>query len=191
MTNNTPPAPATPRHSSITRLFHWLTVLLLLVMFPVGMAMTSEGFEAYRDGLYVVHKGLGSIILVLVVLRVVWKLVHRGPPPAPSMTPLQQKLASLTHGLLLALLLVMTMSGFVRVVGGGFPMELLNWLGVPTFLPEMPRVADTMSVVHKFTAYTLVAVISAHLAAAVHQILAEGQGPSVFRRIWPPLGGRD
>lgn len=191
MTTSTPAAPATPGHSTVTRLFHWATVLLLLVMFPVGMAMTSEGFEAYRDGLYVLHKGLGSVILVVVVLRVIWKLAHRGPPPAPSMTPLQQRLAALTHGLLLLLLLVMTVSGFVRVVGGGFPIELLDWLGIPTFLPEMPGVADVMSVVHKFTAYTLVAVIAAHVAAAVHQILAEGHTPSVLRRIWPPLGGRD
>lgn len=190
MTNETPPAPATPGHGSITRLFHWVTVLLLLVMFPVGMAMTSEGFEAYRDALYVVHKGLGSVVLVVVVLRVLWKLIHRGPPPAPSMTPMQQRLASLTHWLLLLLLLVMTTSGFVRVIAGGFPIELLNWLGVPTFLPEMPRLSDVLSVVHKFTAYTLVAVISAHVAAAVHQILAEGHTPSVFRRIWPPFGGR-
>ncbi|TVR53740.1 MAG: cytochrome b [Gemmatimonadales bacterium] len=184
-----PPQPSPmPRHHPITRLFHWVIAALVFVMIPVGIAMTSEGFAELRNQLFILHKGLGTVLLVLVALRILWRLLHKPPPPPPTMSLLQRRLAGLTHGFLYVLLVVMTVTGYVRVVGGGFPIELLDRFGIPTLLPEMPVWADRMSVLHKFTAYLLTGAIAAHIAAAVHHALFEKDG--IMSRIWPPVGGR-
>ena len=214
MTSSSPPsmdAAATRRYGTVSRLFHWGTALLVFLMIPVGIAMTSNGFEGISNQLFVFHKGTGTVLLVLVVLRLLWRATHAPPPPAPGMSATQARLADWTHTLLYLLLLVMTVSGYVRVVGGGFPIELLDRLGIPPLLPEMESVAESASVIHKFTAYLFTAVISAHVAAAIHHGLAQrsrgggeeaaeeaadgaagtgtGTGTGILGRMWPPVGG--
>jgi len=183
-----PPTSSAARHHVVTRLFHWVIAAMVFIMIPVGIAMTSAGFEELGDQLFIVHKGMGAVLLVLVILRILWRLVHKPPPPPAGMTPLQRKLAAGTHAFLYVLLLTMTVSGYIRVVGGGFPIELLNRLGIPTFLPEMPEFAERMSVLHKFTVYLLTATIAAHIAAAMHHALFEKD--RIMSRIWPPVGGK-
>ena len=54
-----------------SRLFHWSVVLLLLVQIPGGMAMIAPGLgQGSIDRLFVLHKGLGVVLLVVVVVRV-------------------------------------------------------------------------------------------------------------------------
>ncbi|TVP78833.1 MAG: cytochrome b [Gemmatimonadales bacterium] len=181
------PNPPTPRYHPVSRIFHWAVALGVAVMIPVGILMTSGSVEGIQDELYILHKGLGTILLVLVAARLAWRLFHSPPPMPESMPPGQRRTARFVHGTLYALLVVMTTSGYVRTVGDGFPIELLDALGLPYLLPEMPDVAAWMVLVHKGSAYLLAALVAAHVGAVVHAQLFAGHG--VFRRMWPPVGG--
>lgn len=173
-------------YGTVARSFHWVTALLVAVMIPAGIAMTSEGFAGVRDSLYILHKGTGSILLVLVVLRFLWKVALEGERPLPSRVPAaQRRIAAWTHWGLYGLLLGMTFSGYVRTVGAGFPIELLDALGVPPLIDEMPALARVAAVVHKVGAYTITAVIALHIGAAMYHALVERDG--VIRRMWPPF----
>lgn len=177
-----------PSYGTGTRLFHWATAGLVAIMIPVGAAMTSEGFDRWEAGLFIVHKGTGSILLLVLLLRLVWKLSHRDAPPFPDqMPPRQRRIARLTHYSLYGLLLLQATSGYVRTVGDGYPIELLDVLGIPPLIPAMPAVANTLSVVHKFNAYLLTALIAVHVAAVLHQVLIVRDG--TLTRMWPPLRG--
>lgn len=170
-------------YGSLARILHWTTVLAVMVMIPVGMAMTSEGFEAIGDQLYIVHKNLGVLILLLIAVRLAWRLTHPPTPLPDSVPPLQRRIAGTTHALLYALLLIMPVTGYIRTVGGDFPIELLNALGVPPLVPVMEETAKIVSVIHKFSAYALLALITAHVTAALHHALIDRDG--IFSRIWP------
>jgi len=175
-------------YGTVARLFHWITAALVAVMIPAGIAMTSEGFESVRDSLYILHKGTGSLLLVIVLVRFLWKIVLEGERPLPSRVPrMQRRMAAWTHWGLYALLLTMTLSGYVRTVGAGFPIELLDALGVPPLMGERPGLAATAAVVHKAGAYTITAVIALHIGAAMYHALIERDG--VMGRMWPPWAG--
>jgi cytochrome b561 len=175
-------------YGTVARLFHWVTALLVAVMIPVGIAMTSQGFEEWGDLLYIVHKGTGSVLLVLVTLRVAWKLFHPVRPLPEGVPEVQRRIAGATHWAILLLLLVMTVTGYVRTVGDGFPIELLDALGIPPLIGEHPELARRLSVVHKFTAWALAALVAAHVAAAVQHALVARDGG--LRRMWPPVAPR-
>ena len=167
------------------RLFHWSIALLVVIQIPAGIAMTSEPLSAWADPLFVLHKGLGVVLLVLVLARIGWRLTH-SPPPFPTYMPAtEQRIAHATHMALYGLLLVMTVSGYVRTVGDDYPIELLDLLGVPPLLPVMPDVAAIMLVVHRFAVFGLVVLVAAHVAAVVQRDWVDGH--PVLRRMWPPL----
>lgn len=173
-----------PRYGVVARAFHWMTVAGVVVMIPVGIAMTSGAFPSLEDPLFILHKGLGSLLLVLVVGRLGWRLIRRPPPFPSTMPPVERRMASATHWGLYALLLIQTFSGYIRTVGDGFPIELLDLLGIPPLIPEMPDLAGVMLAVHTFSAYALTALIAGHVGAAMYHHVIRGDG--VLSRMWPP-----
>ena len=175
-------ATAPARYGAVARAFHWFTALAVPVMIAAGALMTSEPLSHLADPLFVLHKGLGTILLVVVVLRVGWRITHPPPELPETVAPRQRRLMRVTHISLYLLLVVMTVSGYVRTVGDGFPIELLDILGIPPLLPSMPEAARIALVVHQVTAYLLTALVAVHVGAAVQDALIDKRG--IFRRMW-------
>ena len=168
------------------RLFHWVIALMVVVQIPVGIAMTSEPLLGVGDPLFILHKGMGSVLLVLVVGRVLWRVTHPPPPFPDFMSRLEQRIAGSAHIVIYILLLVMAVSGYVRTIGDGFPIELLDALGIPPLIPPMPRAARSMLVVHQFAVVALIALVAVHISAVVrHQWIDRNP---VLTRMWPPFG---
>ena len=176
---------ATAGFDTVARLFHWVIALMVVVQIPAGIAMTSEPLAGMADPLFILHKGMGAVLLVLVVARVLWRLTHRPPPFPDFMPPLERRIATATHVAIYVLLLVMAVSGYVRTVGDGFPIELLDALGVPPLIGPMPEVARLMLVVHQFAVIGLVGLVAVHVAAVLrHQLIDRNP---VLARMWPPF----
>ena len=75
----------------------------------------------------------------------------------------------------------------MRVVGEGFPIEMMDALGLPTMLPLMPEVAAWASLVHRFSVFLLVALVAVHIAEVLRHHLVVRDG--TLGRMWPPFGG--
>jgi cytochrome b561 len=173
------------RYGVVSRGFHWLTVLLVFTMIPVGLIMTQDLPRSIQNPLFILHKGLGVVVLVVVALRLGWRAFNP-PPPLPAAIPAPQRLAAAaTHAGLYALLMVMAVSGYVRVTAGGFPIELLVAFGVPPLLAENEPLAETAKAVHAAAAFALIGLVSVHVAAASYHGIVRRDG--VFSRMWPPF----
>lgn len=171
----------------VARQLHWIMAVAILVMIPVGLIMTDEGLgRATQDRLFILHKNLGALLLILVAVRLVWRLLNP-PPPLPASMPAVQRVAAVSvHWGLYLMVFVMAASGYARVRLGGFPIEYLDALGVPSFLPESEAAAEVAKRIHATAKYALGALILVHVGAAAHHGLVKRDG--VFSRMWPPFG---
>jgi cytochrome b561 len=168
------------------RLMHWITAVLILPMIVVGLAMVQPGWpRAVQNTLFIAHKNIGSLLLLLVLLRVIIARRNPGDPLPQSLAGWQQSAAHASHGLLYLLLMVMPLSGYIRVRAGGFPIELLDRLGLPPLVPRSDSLAETAKVIHEYGGYALIAVLLAHIGAALHHALILRDG--IWARIWPPF----
>jgi cytochrome b561 len=144
----------------------------------------------FADPIFILHKGMGVVLLVLILGRIAWRLTHRPPAFPDYMPPLEQRMAHSTHIAIYVLLVTMVVSGYVRTVGDDFPIELLDALGVPPLIPTMPDVAAVMLVVHQFAVIGLIGLVAVHISAVMMHHLIQRHG--TLRRMWPPWGsGRD
>lgn len=175
-------------YGTVARLFHWTTVLLILAMIPVGIAMTQDIPRPLQDRLFILHKGLGPLALVVVLARLAWRAFHAPPPLPPSVPPLQARAAGLVHAGLYAFLILQAVSGYVRVATGGFPIEALRALGIPPLLPKNEAVGELASTIHSLSVVVLILLIALHVGAAAYHGLVRGDG--VFSRMWPPIAPR-
>lgn len=179
------PAPAPARYAPVSRALHWLTVVLVLTTIPAGLIMVQEGLpRPLQDSLYLYHKNIGPVILILVILRLIFRFVHR-PPPLPDTLPHSQALiAETVHWLLYACLIVMAVSGTIRVQAGGFPMEIWDPL-IGGMISRNKELANTAMAIHHWVRIPLILLILAHIGAAAMHGLIKKDG--IFSRMWPPI----
>ncbi|MFN3275886.1 MAG: cytochrome b [Paracoccus sp. (in: a-proteobacteria)] len=163
---------------------HWSVALPVLLMIPAGLLMTRDDLSREtQDMLFLFHKNMGVLLVPLIALRIAFRLTHR-PPPLPGTLPLwQRRAAGLSHGLLYAGLVIMPLSGIIRVRAGGFPIELLGLSGAGRIMPRSDGLAEWASGLHAVTAMMLIGLLALHLGAALHHGLIRRDG--IWQRMWP------
>ncbi len=167
---------AAPRYTHTAMLLHWLLGLALVTLFGVGLYMADLPFSPQRLKLYNWHKWAGVSILVLSLLRLGWRLVHR-PPHLPArvqnaMPRWQQMAHHGAHHLLYLLFFAVPLLGWAYSSAAGFPIVFLGLWQLPDFAPVSPDLADALKPLHKLSAMAMAALVVAHVAAALkHQFI--------------------
>ena len=122
------------------RLFHWTVAILVLLMIPAGLVMVQQGIpRGLQNALFIFHKNMGVVVLLIVIARLAYRRFNPPPPLPESMPHLQRRIAGASHAALYALLVLMPVAGYIRVRAGGFPIEWLDAMGVPTARPAIGR----------------------------------------------------
>lgn len=176
------------RYSTPARLIHWIMAALILLTIPAGLVMVQPGLDrGLQNALFVFHKNVGVVLIVLVVLRLAWRLSHPAPPLPATLPRWQARIAGLSHMALYALMVVVPVAGYVRVRAGGFPIEALDAMGAPALVPRSDALAELAKSIHYGAGLAIAGVIALHVGAALFHGIVKRDG--VFSRIWPPLGG--
>src|SRR5580704_3727532 len=97
------------------RVFHWLTVALLLIIMPMGIVMGDLPRGRLQDTLFITHESLGVTVLTLTVLRFLWRLSHRPPPPSADLNRLEIRASGGVHALLYLVLVVTPITGYLFI----------------------------------------------------------------------------
>lgn len=157
------------------RLLHWLMAPLVLAMLFIGIGMVSTTSTAYAL-LLAIHKPLGAMLLVLLLLRIAVRLRHQPPPLPADMPRWQQRAALLSHRLLYALLLAMPLGGWAMLSAAGYPVTLFAGIELPPIAPRNPALFAWLRSAHHWLALLLFAAILLHLAAALFHGLVRRDG---------------
>jgi cytochrome b561 len=177
------------RYRGPARLFHWGMAVLVLATIPAGFIMVQDGLDrSLQNSLFLFHKNVGVLLLILVLGRLLYRWRHAPAPLPQDMPGWQRTAAGLSHGALYTLLLVMPVAGYVRVRAGGFPIESLDALGLPSLVPRSDALAEAAKAVHYYGGLAVAALIALHIGAAAYHGVLRRDG--VFSRMWPPFGGR-
>lgn len=204
-----------PVYAPLARFFHWLTVLFVAILIPVGLYMVWRGnatnFDATTNTLYSAHKLAGFTLLWIVVLRLLYRFVHGAPPDEPSILWWHKVGSRLNHWGLYVLLLAMPVLGWLGItlfgaLGtlGGFRLppipgqdalyDLAASLGslagfeVPAATAEGGAKAGLVFKLHFWGAMLVLAFAGVHVAAAIYHHFLRGDG--VLRRMLPGLKQR-
>jgi cytochrome b561 len=168
------------------RLFHWIVAILVLLMIPAGFVMVQQGIpRGLQNTLFIFHKNMGVVVLLIVIARLAYRRFNPPPPLPEAMPQVQRRIAELSHLALYTLLVLMPLAGYIRVRAGGFPIEWLDALGVPTLVPRSDAIAEVAKTIHYFGAMALIALVALHVGAALFHGIIRRDG--VFSRMWPPV----
>jgi len=175
----TAPQSAVLRYSNATVTFHWITVALVLTQAYLGFTFALSDEGPARDAVFVWHKTVGMIILLLTLARLAYRLKNP-PPPFPPELPAWERFAAVwNHRLFYTLLIAMPIVGFIAVSGfaSGPTTPIAGGIQVPV-IPGVSRdTGELAGEVHEIAAFLLVALILVHIAAALkHQFVDRWRG---------------
>lgn len=177
-------------YSPTARRFHWWTVAFLLVQIPLGLYMAYRGnvqgiFDATTNFLYSWHKLLGMVILVLVLARLVYRLVHGAPRDEPTLEWWQKAGSHASHWALYLLLIIVPIGGWVGVSMYG-ARDVFGLFSLPAIAAQNQDMSTTVFYYHFLGALAIVAVAGVHIAAALYHYFIRKDG--VLRRMLPSAG---
>ncbi|GAB3377928.1 cytochrome b [Lysobacter fragariae] len=159
------------RWGSVSQLLHWLIVLMILGMGTVGLVMTGMKNSPDKIQLYVLHKSFGITVLALVALRLAWRLYAGSPKPVAGTPHWQERIASLTHWALYALLFAIPISGWVLNSASGFPLRWFGLFNLPAIAGKSRELHELAVEVHELLFWTLIALAVVHAGAAFYHHL--------------------
>jgi cytochrome b561 len=176
-------------YSGRARTFHWLTVALVLVQVPLGLAMVYRGkwldlFDAVTNTMYSSHKLLGMIILIVVVARLLYRFAHGAPADEPTLATWQKVISHLNHWGLYLMLIVVPLLGWLGVSYYG-ALDIFGLFSLPALASQDQAQADAILGLHLLAAIALVLLVGLHVAAALYHYFIRGD--NVLGRMWPAL----
>lgn len=150
-------------YGRVAILIHWSSAMAVILAFAAGFAVANVAAPAQQVPILIAHIALGSIVLLLTLLRIVWWIVADKRPRPPADQPQWQRLAArIVHGSLYLLLLAMASSGIVTVLLSGAIPTILSGGPVPDFSELIPRMA------HSIMSKLLLALFVVHVGAALY-----------------------
>jgi len=155
----------------IAIIMHWLMAWLVLSMFGLGVWMRTLG---YYDNWYhaapELHKSVGVLLLLLLLLRWAWRLSNVRPDLMGEVW--EQAVALSVHRLHYIILLAVMVTGYFIPTAEGVGIDVFGWFTVPALISFDKSTTDLIGMMHRYLAWSAVALAGLHGAAALkHHVI--------------------
>ena len=188
-TTHTPSADAAGgwRYTGVAKALHWLVVAMLAVQYSVALWLVYVLPKSAEGALVEWHFSLGSSVLLVMLLRLGWRLTHPAPPPPADLKPGLRLLSRATHYAFYAGFLILPVLGWFAASAHGSQVRLAGLIPLPLIVPKDDPFGKLMQQVHPAVAITLLALIALHIAGALYALVKRD---GVLGRMLPGHGSR-
>ncbi len=173
----------TTHYTTTAKGLHWLMALLIFGLLALGFYMADLPLSPEKLQFYSWHKWAGVSVFVLVWLRLFWRLTHRPPAFAASLSATQQTLAHLGHLALYLLMIAIPVSGWLMSSAKGVQTVWFGVLPLPDLLGRDKALGKQLEELHSALNIGLLVLIGGHVAAALFHHLVHKD--DTLRRMLP------
>jgi cytochrome b561 len=164
MTGGTPSA----AYTVTARVLHWITAALVLTMLPLGLVIANKWGGPWQDALYNLHRSIGTVVMLIILVRLGYRLTHK-PLPLPDEIPPEQRIAArATHWSLYALLVAQPFIGWAGSSAYPAPVIVFGLFNLPMIAPPNRVLSDQLLFVHHLIALAIACLVAVHIGAALY-----------------------
>ncbi len=154
----------------VTISLHWIMAVGLIAMYFLGDYMVGLDYydKWYKDAPEI-HKGVGFIIGVLMMLRLLWNQMQEKPQHLDPNTVRMNWMASAAHYMFYLLVFVLVVSGYLISTAKGQGIEVFGLFEIPALLPDDKDRGELAGDIHEILGVGFMLLVVVHaLAALVH-----------------------
>jgi cytochrome b561 len=171
------------KYPATAKWLHWLIGVIVIIMLIAGRTMEALPLDE-REQIIMAHSGLGTLVLLLMIIRWTYRLNNEPPGATPNMSPLQTRLSKLMHWGLYVLLIAQPILGILQAVHiADYEIVAFGLIDYSSFVADDAGMARTFHVLHGLNATILSVLVIGHIGAGLyHHFL---QHDNVLRRMLP------
>jgi len=148
--------------------FHWVLFLMLSFSIVAGNFLADMPKGAEKLQAAGMHKSFGAILLMLILMRFLWRLLNENPDLPVGTTTTEAIMAKGMHWLLYILMFAQPLSGIMMSQAAGIPVSFFGLFEFPVFLDKNPGLAQFFRGMHGTVWILLVLSVVGHVGAALH-----------------------
>lgn len=165
---------------------HWLMAITIFSLFGLGLYMVElTYYDAWYKGSLDLHKNIGMVLLVALMLRIIWRMVNIVPKSADkSASNIEIKAAHYAHLALYSLMALIMLSGYLISTADGRAIDVFGLISIPALSINFSNQEDIAGSIHEILAWTLIVLSTGHaLAAFKHHFINKNK--TLLRMIKP------
>jgi cytochrome b561 len=154
-------------HHPLIIAMHWLTLAALVIgVSAILLREITEG-RLLRLELLNLHRSVGMLVLLVSGARLTLRKNVGRPAPAHDTPRVMHLIATLSHGAMYLLLLILPLLGWALTSAHGQHASLFGLVPLPPLIASDPDLADTLANYHVWASGALLALVIAHAGAAL------------------------
>jgi cytochrome b561 len=165
---------STNAYGLISIFLHWLMAISIFSLFGLGLYMVELSYyDTWYRGSLDLHKSVGLILFVILLLRIVWRITNVSPSNADkSASNIEIKIAHYAHLALYGLMAVLMITGYLISTADGRAIEVFGLISVPAIPYSFENQEDIVGDIHEILAWILIVLSAGHgLAALKHHFI--------------------
>lgn len=156
------------RYGAVAQFLHWATAILVLVAFVYGPGGSEERiYSPARDFDRSLHETLGMCVLVLVAIRVRWRMFDQRPDP-PDVSRWMGLAAKIVLGALYVLLFAVPLTAITGAWLEGHPLTLLAGVRIQPLLALSHDTGAIIAQIHTWLGDAILWLAGLHAVAALY-----------------------
>jgi len=169
----------------ISKFLHWFMAFAIIGMLIVGFIMADMQPSSLKWTAYTLHKSTGVLLIMLLALRLVWRLSN--PTPKLTVDGVKGVFARLSVYVLYASMATMVVSGFIMSDAGRYTVSFFDLFTFPYVFEKNSELSELAGQVHTNAAFALIGFLFLHvLAAFYHHVILKD---TVLLRMLPKRRG--
>jgi cytochrome b561 len=155
------------RYGAVAQGFHWIIAGLVITQFVLANMAGDLPIGMHKLALLARHKSVGMTILMLAILRLLWRLKNPPPTLPTGMSPLERLLARATHIAFYVLLFAMPISGWLMSSAKSYSVSWFGLFTWPNLIAKSDGAFDAMRSTHRLLSSVLFVTAVLHVLAAL------------------------
>jgi cytochrome b561 len=162
---------------SVSRAFHWILGLMVIGMLAYGWWMNHIVPRPDRLFHRSIHADIGYVVLLLMVIRLIWRAINPTPASATDAPRWEKLAAHANHWALYLITIVVALLGWAH--SGAHKPDYADWFGlfrVPQFTSTDRANSAFFEHWHIYMAYVLIGLVVLHILAALYHHFFKSDG---------------
>jgi len=171
------------RYTRVAIVLHWAIAIAIIHNLAAGVFM-GEARAPRHTGMMNWHVSFGMTVLVLTVIRIVWRAMHKSPPLPGGMKPWEIFLSKFANFLFYFFMVFLPMTGWAILSANPPGRDFTVWwsIRVPQIAPLAAiedagyrlRVKHQFEDIHSMGGWILIGLLLLHVAAALKHQFKDG-----------------
>ena len=155
-------------YGTLAKWLHWLVAIGIACLIYLGLQQSGMESGDERNAVRALHGSIAVVVLLLMTVRLGWRLLNGVPAHPDGMPAWQRGIATLVHWGLYAAVFVQVAAGMMVVATGGKPVPFFGLFAIPLPVGEDHDAHELWEEVHEVVWWAIGVLIAVHVLGALY-----------------------